>query len=493
MGYGIDCQQIIFGRENDIMNNTSNLKNFFKGSVVLIFSNLCLKAINCLLLPLYTNNLTPQMLGVSDTITSFTGLLFPMLVMGLDSAYSAFYFEKDDKKREDKVFSTLRAAFTVLGVIPMIACFFSKTLSEMLFRNSDYQWVLVIALLSVTLNVWYLPFALEIRMQNRMTIYSIITIISSLLMMCLNIYFVSIVKIGVYALILSTMIVYVVQLILFWLCAKRRFIFGCMDKVLLKEMLCFSLPLIPSVVTMWILNLSDRYVILYCWGEAEVGLYGIANRVAVLLNMVISGVSMAYTTFAYANVDNAEAKKQYALVFNIMYIALIGISFILSMFSREIIQLMAADTYARAYEPLQDMVFSQVIYGLFTIMNYGIYFKKKSKYTVWATTAGAGVNLVLNLMFIPKYGIMAAATTTLIGYLVMFAIVYKYSQKLYPCKYGIKRIAMNMVSLYVILRLTFEMRFLYKIFITLICAGITIYMFRDKVKEIFLCLRRDKR
>ena len=76
------------------MEKTAKLKSFFKGSIVLIISNVFLKAINFLLLPLYTKNLTPEMLGISDTITSFTGLVFPILVMGLDSAYSAFYFEE---------------------------------------------------------------------------------------------------------------------------------------------------------------------------------------------------------------------------------------------------------------------------------------------------------------------------------------------------------------------------------------------------------------
>ena len=68
----------------------SKLAVFLKGSAILVASNMCLKAINFFLLPLYTAYLTPTMLGVSDSITTFTGFLLPLLTLGLDSAYSAF-------------------------------------------------------------------------------------------------------------------------------------------------------------------------------------------------------------------------------------------------------------------------------------------------------------------------------------------------------------------------------------------------------------------
>ena len=85
-------------------NSRTKLIEFLKGGTILVISNVCLKAINFFLLPLYTKYLTPVMLGISDTVTTFTALLFPLLVLGLDSAYSAFYFDKEEN-RQDKVYS----------------------------------------------------------------------------------------------------------------------------------------------------------------------------------------------------------------------------------------------------------------------------------------------------------------------------------------------------------------------------------------------------
>ncbi len=471
------------------MSDISNLKAFFKGSAILIISNIFLKAINFFLLPLYTNNLTPQMLGVSDTITSFTGLIFPLLVMGLDSAYSAFYFEKDDGKRSLKVFNTISFLLLFTGVVPLIASFFSKKLSHIFFGNTDNYLVLILALVSVTFNLYFLPFALEIRMQNRMTVYGIITVISSLAMILLNIFFVSIIKIGVYALVLSTTIVNGFQLILLACCSGKRFSIKYIDRGLAKKMLLFSLPLVPSAVAMWILNLSDRYVILHFLGEESVGLYGIGGRFVTLINMIISAVSMAYTTFAYSNVDNPDAKKQFASVFNLMYVALIAGAFIVSLFSKEIIQLMTADAYIQAYQLMRDMMFAQVIYGISTITSYGIYFKKKSGYALLSTVCAAVFNLVLNVIFIPEYGIIAAAATTLLGYLIMFFVNYVFSQKFYPCDYGLKWIVINMILLYIVVGVFTESNIIIKSVLTVLCAVLTLMMFKNRLKEIMALMK----
>lgn len=475
------------------MSDTNKLKSFFKGSAVLILSNICLKAINFFLLPLYTDHLTPHMLGVSDTVTSFTGLLFPILVMGLDSAYSAFYFDKEDKKRSQSVYNSIIFMMMLIGIIPIIGCVFSGPIASFIFGTPEAKTVIWVALLSVTFNLWYLPFSLEIRLQNRMTIFGLLTVTASLSMIGLNILFVSVLNMGEMSLILSSAIVNLFQLLLFGMCAKTRINYREIDFNLIKKMLRFAIPLVPTVIAMWLLNLSDRYVLLHFHGETSVGIYGIGSRFVILMNVVISAVSMAYTTFAYSNVENPEAKKQYRIVLNLMYVALIGMGFTLSLFSKELIQLMTSAEYATAYKPMRDMMFSQIIYGISTITGYGIFFAKKSQYSLFSTVAGAAVNLILNFIFIPQYGIVAAAATTLIGYLIMFGISYFFSRKLYPCDYGMKLIGINMVVLYVVSFFCEEMSVMIKICIWLLAALGTLVMFRKRLFEFWNLITKKNR
>ena len=289
----------------------SKVLSFIKGSTVLVISNVILKAINFFLLPLYTKNLTPSMMGISDSITMMMGVLLPFFTMGLDSAYSAFYFEKKDGKRAEKVFSTLTLVFFVLGILTLILMLFSKQISLMLFKTTNYSYTVNFALISVSFNLWFLPYSLELRLENKMFLFGLVNIISSLSMIFLNIFFISILHMKESSLVISVMFVHGEQFLILLAMVRKRPSRKFFDKYLLQQMLHFSIPLMPMTVMMWVLTLSDRYVLLYFHGANAVGLYGIGLRFTNLLNVVISAVSMAYTTFAFSSKGDDNVKKAY--------------------------------------------------------------------------------------------------------------------------------------------------------------------------------------
>ncbi len=453
----------------------SKIFAFIKGSSILVLSNVCLKAINFFLLPLYTNNLSPSMIGISDSITTLTGILMPLLTMGLDSAFSAFYFEKSDPERSQKVFSTLTWTFLGIGFVPMLLMMAASFISTILFQTTEYSYIVSFALISVSFNLWYLPYSLELRLQSKMFLYGMSNFIVSLTMIVLNILFVSILHLGESSLVLSTMIVHVENLIILLLFVKTKPKRKWVDLQLLKQMLKFAAPLVPMTLMMWILTLSDRYVLLHYHGESFVGLYGIGLRFTNLMNVVISAVSMAYTTFAFSSKEDANSKKQYYYIFSIESFFLVGIAFTVGLFGKEIIQIMTAASYSQSYLTLRDLMFSQTFYAMTTIVGYGIYFEKKSVYSLIAVSAGAILNLGLNLVLIPKYGISAAALTTLLGYMLNFSLTLFFSEKLYPCDYGQRRVLTSLAILYMICLTAMNAALWIKFLLWMLCfTGMTI-------------------
>lgn len=462
--------------------NGSKLQLFVQGSIVLVVSNICIKAINFFLLPLYTRNLTPSMIGVSDSITTFTGVLLPLLVLGLDSAYSAFYFDKDDLKRDRKVFSTLGITFLLLGVIPLIMCMFSSRLSYFIFKTYDYSMEIRVALAGVSLNLWYLPFSLELRLKNKMGEFGITSIISSFSMVLFNVLFVTIMKMKEMSLVLSSAIVAGEQLALYSLFAKdwpQKNFFDC---ALLKKMFRFAIPLIPSVLMAWVLSLSDRYILLYYYGDSTVGLYGIGARFVNLLNVVINGIATAYTTFAFESKDDGDASVKYYYIFNIVSALLMLISFTISMFSKEIVAIMTDHAYYSSYVIIRDMMFGQVLYAMTTIVSYGIMFKKKSIYSLISVSVGAAINILLNMIFIPRYGLNAAAMTTLIGYLINLMVSYYFSEKFYPCNYGMKKTAITCVLAYFVAMMSLEIPVTFRIGLWVVCVIVGIIIYIDIIR-----------
>lgn len=465
--------------------NTNNIKELAKGSSILVLSNVILKAIQFFLLPLYTRYLTPGQLGISDTITSFTSFLFPLLVMAFDSAFSAFYYERPEADHKDRVFSTVFFFMAVQSAIPILMTFGSTGISDILFGNSEYSLGLKIALVSVSVNLLYLPFSLAVRMENRMKIFAGINVAGSTLMILLNILFVSVLKWGYMSLLTSTLLAYAVQLLLYLFAYRtkpvsRKYI----DKSLFKQMLRYALPYIPMTVSTWILNMSDRYMLLYLAGEEAVGIYGIGGRFVTVLSVVISGISTAYTSFAFKSHRDDQAREMFSDVVKVLFVFLAGICTTISLFGRDVIYLMTSPEYYGSYTLLPALMFSQLVYALYTFTGYGIAFKKKSQYYFYSVTAGAVVNVILNLFLIPEMGADGAAVTTLIGMVVMLMISYPIAQKLYPCSFGIGKIGIIFAVLFLTSYIFKDSSLEVKAIVWIVDASITLLCFRKTISKI---------
>lgn len=461
-----------------------NIKVFATSSGILIISNVLLKAVNFFLIPIYTKYLTTEMLGISDTITTFTGLLFPICIMGLDSAFSAFYYDAKEKQAE-KVFHTILFALIIIGFIPVILCSFSSQISYLLFNTMAYAMIVTLALISVSFNIWYMPFALNLRMKNKMLLYSFVNVISSIIMVILNIIFVVVIKLGALSLILSTAIVHAGQFILFVIVNRTKIEKKYFEWSLLIKMTKFALPLVPGVILSWVLSLSDRYMLLYFNSVKAVGLYGIGTRLVSVLNIFISSVNTAYTTFAYSAKNENNAKEKYVKVFDLMVFVLAIICFTVALYSKEIILVMTAPCYHSSYIVVRDLMFAQLFYGVTSIVAYGIFFEKKSQYSLIATASGAITNILLNIYLIPEYGINAAALTTLIGYVVAFLCTYFFAQKLYYCEYKIKKMFILLGLLYSISYFSMSINLLNRCMIWVFTIIIVIVYYKAMLKDLW--------
>lgn len=410
-------------------------QNFIKGSAILIASNIVIKGINFLLLPLYTKYLTPELLGISDSITNLTAVLFPLLVMGLDSAFSAFYYDEHTEDNYLRVFNTTRITLIVSSLVPILIAIASRPIARVMLGSEEYYILIAVSLVSVSINLWHLPFSLLTRMRNRMGLFALVNTVASLTMILLNIFFLVKMHLGAYSLILSTACIQLLQLIMYVLLLRERLDLSRFDRPLFSKMMKYALPLVPNALATWVLALSDRYILLHFCGAEQVGLYGVGARFATAVSLVANGIYMSYTTYAYDKKGDKDDKEKYSRILNAFVFAIMGICVTVSIWAREIISIMAADSYAQTCFLIAPLLFSQLLYGMNTLIGYAITFEKKSQYILMITTAGAVANVILNFIFIPQHGALAASYTTLASYCIMVVLTYYYSQKLYTVNY----------------------------------------------------------
>ena len=420
-----------------------------------------------------------------------TSLVYPLLVLGLDSAFSAFYFDEDSKEYKKSVFSNISVILMFTSIIPFILMFFSGDISALILGSRNYYYIIIISLLTLVCQLWYLPFSLSLRVENRMTAFGIINTLASVVMIICNIITITIFQMGVSALIVSTLVTNIILLVMYLLSTKQFPHIKEFNKRLNIKMLRYSLPLVPMVISTWILTVSDRLILLYLSGEYEVGLYGVAARFVSIVNIFTNSVYMAYTTLVYSIKKEENSKIVYAKILNLLYLTLSIIVFTVSMFSKEILSIMVSSKYYESYKVMPTLLFAQILYAAVTIVGYGIAFKKRSEYTLLSTTVAALVNIGLNLLLIKKFGILAAGLTTWIGYLIMLLLITYFSQKLYFCPYQIKKLIFTSLILLVASMLgVYYLPLVYKILTFCFLITLLIFCYRDNVQEVLNLIKR---
>ena len=454
-------------------------QSFIKGSAILIASNMIIKGINFFLLPLYTKYLTPEMLGISDSISNLTAVLFPLLVMGLDSAFSAFFFDEHNEQHYHKVMNTIRITMLIASIVPVLMSVAAKPIASLLFGDSEYYILVAISLVSVSANLWHLPFSLFARMKNRMTLFALVNTVASLAMIILNIIFLTVLHLGAYSLILSTACVQILQFLMYRLMTKEKLDASALDRPLLRRMLTFSMPLIPNAIATWVLALSDRYIILHYCGANEVGLYGVAARFAAAVSLVANGIYMSYTTYAYDKKGDSDDKQNYSRILNAFVYAIMGICVTVSLFAEEIIDIMAHNSYANTSVLIAPILFGQLLYGINTLVGYSITFEKKSKYILYITSTGAALNVVLNFIFVPMHGALAASYTTLVSYMIMVVLTYYYAQKTYPVEYETVKISLSILTALGLSCFSISINLIPRTIIYIMAVIIYTYIFKD--------------
>lgn len=460
----------------------SNVTAFLKSSGILVVANIALKCVQFFLMPIYTAYLSAAELGVNDIIFTTMSMLLPVLTLALDASFSAFYYDKKPDNTK-YIFNTILLILCIQSVIPLVLCFFSKGISSILFGNAQYYLGIIFALLSLSINLFYIPFSLKIRMENRMKVFSLVNVSATLVLVAANLLFVVVLKQGYLALVVSQAITNVYQLVAYSAFAHAKCEIRFVSKAYVKTVIQYGLPLIPVGVFSWILSSCDRYMLLYMCGEEQVGLYGIGARFLTVLNVIVGAVNMAYTTFAFKNRDSQYAKEMYIGIFSALSFLLAGICFTVSLFSKEIVSAMTTAEYHQAFSLILPLLYSQASLAMTNVVGYGIAFEKKSRYYLLTTVISAIVNIVLNFFLVGIFQADGAAFATLIAHVFQLGITYLIAERLYPCHYPLQKAVTTFAGTFAIAYLTTGFGFIPKVGVYLAVVILFVFYYRKEISS----------
>ena len=410
----------------------SELKKLSKHTIIYGTGTFLTKAIGFFLIPLYTHYLTPKDYGVLTFLDLTEYIISYFLILGLAQAILRYYYEYKEPSEKNSVISTAILFCAIYNPIFLtFLYFFNKTFSRFIFGSPNYYHLLNILLINLFFGTMLCLMKTTLRAQQKSILFTIISVIQTLIALSLNIYFVAFLKIGVKGILYSTLITsLIVSFSLSVYLFREIYLFFKLSK--LKKMLRYGVPFIFVFLSAFILNWSDRYFLrIYC-GMEIVGLYALAYKIAMIITIIITGpFDLIWGAYMFEIFQRPNAEKIFAKIATYYFLIIFFMGTIISIYARDIITIIAPSSYLEAYKVIPILVLSMIFMTSGLMLRVGILVSKKTIYLAITVGVAAIINIFLNLALIPVYKMDGAALATAISFLIRSIGIYLISQRLY--------------------------------------------------------------
>lgn len=393
-------------------------KTVVKSGIWYTLSNFLFRAVAFFTTPIFARLLSKNEFGEFNNVISWVAILFIFTSCDL---YTSIVRAKLDF--EDDLDSYAFSVLTLGSIITLVIFFFTFLFKDTIFNlmGIDQKYFYIIFLYLITIQGYFSFITLE-RAKYRYKEFSIISGISIVFASLASVIAVIFSRNKLDARIYGWYIPYILMGILLYFKVYKTG--KKINKNYYKYALALSLPLVPHLLSMTILASSDKIMITKIIGAEKTAIYSIGYIIANIITILIDSLNKAWTPWFLDTLKTGERviiKK----VTNYYYIIFIVIITVILFIAPEILIILGGEKYSTAIELIPPFLVGGLFQFLYTLYVQFEFFEKKMKYVAIATTIAAISNVGLNIIFIPKFGFIAASYTTLISYMILFLIHYK--------------------------------------------------------------------
>lgn len=393
-----------------------------KAAIWFTFCNILQRGISMITVPVFTRILSTEEYGVFNVYLSWMNVL--IIFTSLNLYYGVFNnaMLKYEKNRDRYTSSMQGLVIIITAGFFVIYILFHDSINKLIGLSTTFMILMFIELLvTPSLQFW----SARQRFDYKYKMLVGVTIAKSLINPIAGVAAVLLTRAGALARVESMVAVEVLfcgTIMVYQFKAGRTFY----NKEYWKYALGFNLPLLPHYLSGTILNQGDRIMINTFVGSTEVAIYSVAHNVGMLVQLFTNAINSSFTPWFYTSIRDkkyTEIKRVTNLLLLLMSVLVVLVMF----FAPEIVRIFAPDDYYSAIyvvPPLSASVFFVFMYVLFS--NLEFYFEE-NKFIMIASMLAALLNIVLNAIFIPIYGFLAAGYTTLFSYIVYCFAHYVFS------------------------------------------------------------------
>lgn len=416
------------------------MNSLYKNSALYLVSNVAVRATSFLLVPFYSYLVSPREYGYVYIVISFVTFLSLFVTCSLHGAVNRFYFECNNNDDVCRMYSTISAMVLITSTIVTFSLLiFSLRLAYLLNIPVVY---LRIAIFTSVFNSFYRLITELLYVKQEAKIISITSIGVGAAQIIIQLCMVLLMDDKAMAMVQSQFICGVIMLLIYFV-FSRSYLRWEFDIRGAWTYFKYSLCQVPSDVSVWFLQFSDRIMINKIKGSALTGIYGMGQTLGNIPKVAYFSINKAYVPFvlsSYKEIDRGnedkkeQLKKHTTLVFTLVTI----IVTLIIVFSNNIVSLLDK-RYADAVIVMVVMLFAMLIDCYRTMfmnpLSYNIKYIKVSS-AIW--TSMAIVNIGLNAFLIPKFSIYGACFSMTVSYLLTFLLIVYFARKAYYVEYDIK-------------------------------------------------------
>lgn len=462
----------------------SREKQLLKNTLIVAIGQFCTKLITFFMLPFYTAYLSTTEYGIVDLFQTIIQLIIPLVFLQFDQAI--FRFLIDIRKNEKNIKTLISTVFLTVLIITFGYTILFIFIS--FFINNDYKFFL---LFNVIFTMFSNLLLQTCRGLGDNTTYSKGSIVTGAGTVILNVLFIAVLKFGVYGMLSATLIanflccVYVfVKMKLFNYISLKKY-----SKKILKELLKYSIPLVPNQLSWWIVTVSDRTIITMILGVAINGIYSAVNKFSTIIITLFNVFNLTWSESASLHFNDEDSSIFFNNVldsclrlFTCLCLSLIAcMPFVFGF-------LIVGKEYASGYYQVPILLLS-TLFNILVALFGSIYVAlKKSKEVAKTSFFAAVINIVVNLLLIKNIGLYAASLSTLAGYLSMTIYRYIDVQKYIKIRFNYNFIISALLVTSIIIAFYYLNNIVLSIISLIIAIVFSFYYCFELMKNLFIVL-----
>lgn len=419
----------------------SRIKQLSKDSIIYGLGGSLVKGISFFLLPVYTRIFTPSDYGKIEMLTVITSFLCAILIVGMDSAQSFFFFKEKTKKRQSILITSILQWRISWGIIIVLLATLLSPILNNIFFDGSLNWTYFGIAFSGALFYQILNQSLEVlRLLYKAWSFVLLSFFHSILSASIILILILIFDQGILGYFLGILCSSLLNCFLGWFLIKDYINFDKLNFKWWPKLIRFGAPLLFADIAFYFMSSADRWFIKFYNGDESLGIFSIGAKFSMLVVLVFETFRKAWWPIAMDAMHSDDGPETFRVISRIYVSIALSAVIILTYVSPSLVKLLTSSEYHSAWPIVGILSLQAFFYAFFLIACAGIWKTEKTHLNFYLMAGAALLGILLNWIFVPIYGPIGAASASALTYFVWIVATIIISEKLWYVKFPVQKL-----------------------------------------------------